>query len=120
MMSGQTAYQGAILLLLIIGFVLGATFISQHRPRQWRRLEAWDASGFVLVATAIYLRNIILVVTRWPGAAPHGWGDLAFGIGSLIAIDGLFLLRVISYRSFAQRDADRRQNPVPAPPSQTC
>lgn len=106
-MPGQTVYQAVILVLLIIGFVLGATFISQHRPRQWKRLEAWDASGFVLIATAIYLRNIILVVTRWPGSAPHGWADLSFGIGSLIVIDLLFLLRVISYRSFAQRDAQR-------------
>jgi thiamine transporter ThiT len=106
-MSGQTVYQAVILILLIIGFVLGATFISQHRPRQWKRLEAWDASGFVLIATAIYLRNIILAVTRWPGSAPHGWGDMVFGIGSLLIIDGLFLLRVISYRSFAQRNAQR-------------
>lgn len=107
MMGAQVWYQATILLLMIVGFVLGATFISQHRPRQWMRLAAWDASGFVLIATAIYLRNIILVVTRWPGAAPHGWGDTLFGIGSLLAIDALFLLRVISYRSFAQRDAER-------------
>lgn len=106
-MSTQLWYQAAVLLLLIVGFVLGATFISQHRPRQWRRLEAWDASGFVLIATAIYLRNIVLIVSRWPGSPPHGWGDAAFGIGSLLIIDALFLLRVVSYRSFAQRDAAR-------------
>lgn len=100
-------YQATVLILLIVGFVLGTTFISQHRPRQWKRLEAWDASGFVLIATAIYLRNIVLVVTRWPGAVPNGWADVVFGIGSLIVIDLLFLLRVISYRSFAQRDAQR-------------
>jgi hypothetical protein len=44
-------------------------------------------------------------VTRSPGTAPHGWGDTLFGIGSLLVIDGLFLLRVISYRSFTRRDA---------------
>ncbi len=113
---GQHWYQGAVLLLLIIGFILGATFISQHRPRQWKRLEAWDASGFVLIATAIYLRNIILIVSRWPGSPPHGWADAVFGIVSLVVIDGLFLLRVVSYRSFAQRDAQRiaegRQDPI--------
>ncbi len=106
-MSGQEAYQGVVLTLLIIGFVLCATFISQHRPRQWRRLAAWDASGFVLIATAIYLRNIILIFSRWPGSPPRGWGDAVFGIGSLVVIDALFLLRVVSYRSFAQRDAER-------------
>jgi hypothetical protein len=106
-MGAEVWYQATILILLIVGFVLGATFISQHRPRQWKRLEAWDASGFVIIATAIYLRNIVLVVTRWPGSAPHGWGDTLFGICSLLAIDSLFLLRVMSYRSFAQRDAER-------------
>lgn len=106
-MSGQTIYQGAILFLLIIGFILGATFISQHRPRQWRRIAAWDASGFVLVATAIYARNIVLVFTRWPGSPPRGLGDTIFAIGSLVVIDVLFALRVVSYRSFAQRDAER-------------
>lgn len=100
-------YQGAILLLLIVGFVLGASFISQHRPRQWRRLAAWDASGFVIVATAIYLRNIVLVVSRWPGSPPRGAADAVFGIVSLLLIDALFLLRVISYRSFVE--ADRRR-----------
>jgi hypothetical protein len=100
-------YQASILLLLIIGFVLGAAFISQHRPRQWRRLAAWDASGFVIVATLIYARNIVLVVSRWPGSPPHGVGDAAFAIGSLVLIDALFLLRVVSYRSFAQRDAQQ-------------
>ncbi len=115
-MGAQFWYQAAILLLLIVGFVLGAAFISQHRPRQWRRLEAWDASGFVLIATAIYLRNIILVVSRWPGSLPHGWADAVFGVGSLVVIDALFLLRVVSYRSFAQRDAQRirdgREDPI--------
>lgn len=115
-MNGQQVYQGSILILLIVGFILGATFISQHRPRQWRRLAAWDASGFVIIATAIYLRNIILVVSRWPGASPHGWADGAFGIGSLLVIDGLFLLRVVAFRSFAQRDAERiaegRDDPI--------
>jgi hypothetical protein len=115
-MGAQIWYQVTILLLLIVGFVLGAAFISQHRPRQWRRLEAWDASGFVLIATAIYLRNLVLVVSRWPGSPPHGWGDATFGVVSLLVIDGLFLLRVMSYRSFAQRDAARvaegREDPI--------
>lgn len=106
-MGAQLWYQSVILLLLIVGFILGASFISQHRPRQWKRMEAWDASGFVLIATAIYLRNIVLVVSRWPGSTPQGWMDAAFGIGSLLVIDALFLIRVMSYRSFAQRDAER-------------
>jgi phosphoglycerol transferase MdoB-like AlkP superfamily enzyme len=106
-MSAQMAYQGLVLLLLIVGFLLGASFIVQHRPRQWRRLAAWDASGFVLIATAIYARNIVLVVSRWPWAPTGGVGDAVFAVVSLIVIDALFVLRVVSYRSFAQRDQER-------------
>lgn len=104
----QVAYQTTILLLLIAGLVPAVAFIGQHRPRQWRRLPAWDASGFVIIAAAIYLRTIILVWLRWPGAPPNGFWDAVFAIGSLLAIDFLFILRIVSYRSFAQRDAEQR------------
>lgn len=100
-------YQATILLLLVGGLVPAAAFVGQHRPRQWRRLAAWDASGFVIVAAAIYLRNIILVITRWPGSPPRGAADAVFGIVSLLVIDSLFILRIVSYRSFAQRDKER-------------
>jgi Ca2+/H+ antiporter len=106
-MPGQIIYQTVVLILLIAGFLLGASFIIQHRPRQWRRLAAWDASGFVLIATAIYARNIVLVLARWPGSAQGGLGNAIFAVVSLVVIDALFLLRVVSYRSFAQRDAER-------------
>jgi hypothetical protein len=106
-MSGQVVYQGFVLFLLVVGFALGASFVAQHRPRQWRRLEAWDASGFVLIMTAIYLRSIVLVLSRWPGTPPESIGNAVFAIVSLVVIDALFVLRVVSYRSFAQRDAVR-------------
>lgn len=105
-MTALVAYQSLIALLLIGGLVPGLVFLSQHRPRQWKRLAAWDASGFVLVAVAIYLRSLILIVARWPGSPPHGWGDAVFAAGSLVIIDALFILRLVSYRSFVE--ADRR------------
>lgn len=103
-MPVQHVYQAGIALLLIGGLVPGLVFLSQHRPRQWRRLAAWDASGFVFVAVAIYLRSLILLVARWPGSPPHGWGDALFAVGSLAIIDALFILRLISYRSFVEAD----------------
>lgn len=106
----QTVYQGLILALLMIGFVPAVAFVSQHRPRQWRRMAAWDASGFVIVSAAIYLRNIILLITRWPGSPPRGVGDAVFAIVSLVIIDFLLILRIVSYRSFAQRDAEMQRD----------
>ncbi len=103
----QIWYQAAILLLLIAGFVPAAVFISQHRPKQWRRLAAWDASGWVILVALFYFRSIVLVVTRWPGSPPRGWFDGFFAVGLLVLIDVLLIVRVVSFRSFAQRDAER-------------
>lgn len=106
-MTVQYWYQATILFLLVAGFVPAVWFVSLHRPKQWKRLAAWDASGFVIVAAAIYFRNILLIWSRWPGSPPRGIGDAVFGIVSLLVIDSLFILRIISYRSFAQRDKER-------------
>ena len=115
-MTSQTVYQSLILLLLIAGIVPAIAFISQHRPRQWRRVAAWDASGWVILVALFYFRNIVLVVTRWPGSAPHGWFDAVFAVGLLILIDVLLIVRVMSYRSFAQREdqriAEGRTDPI--------
>jgi hypothetical protein len=106
-MNGQAWYSTVIVMLLIIGFMPAIAFISQHRPRQWRRMAAWDASGWVILVALWYFRSIVLVWTRWPGSPPKGLGDAAVSIGLLALLDFLLILRVISYRSFAQRDAER-------------
>src|ERR1051325_1858190 len=106
-MSSQHLYQPAILLLLVSGLAPPLAFISQHRPRQWRRVAAWDASGWVILVALFYFRSIVLVVTRWPGSPPRGWFDGIFAVGLLVLIDALLIVRVVSYRSFAQRDAER-------------
>ena len=107
MTPDQTLYQGAILGLLIVGLLPALVFVSQHRPKQWKRVAAWDASGWVIIAALWYLRSIVLILTRWPGSPPKGWGDAVFAIGMLIIIDSLLILRIVSYRSFAQRDQER-------------
>lgn len=106
-MSAQAWYSTGIVMLLIVGFVPAAAFISQHRPRQWRRMAAWDASGWVILVALWYFRSIVLVLARWPGSPPKGPWDAAVSIGLLALLDFLLILRVISYRSFAQRDAER-------------
>lgn len=107
-------YPATILLLLVVGLVPAVAFMSQHRPRQWRRWEAWDASGFVAITVAVYLRSIILTVSRWPSTSPHGWFNVAFGIGSLAFIDWLLILRIVKFRQFVQQDRQARVDPGPA------
>lgn len=100
-------YQGSILTLLVIGLITAVAFVGQHRPRQWRRVAAWDASGWVVLVALLYLRSTVLVVTRWPGSGPTGWLDGVFAIVTLVVIDTLLLIRVISYRSFRDSDTAR-------------
>lgn len=106
-MADLPVYPATILILLIVGLVPALVFISQHRPKQWRRLAAWDASGWVIIFAFLYIRSIVLLVARWPGAPPKGWLDVVFAVGFLVVIDMLLIFRVVSYRSFAQRDAER-------------
>ena len=106
-MDSTTLYQAAVLLLLVVGFVPAVVFISQHRPKQWRRMAAWDASGWVMLVALFYLRSIVIVVTRWPGTGPRNWFDAVFAIGTLVLFDVLLFVRVVSWRSFVQRDAER-------------
>ncbi|MER7167017.1 hypothetical protein ABT336_13245 [Micromonospora sp. NPDC000207] len=97
-------YQVAVLVLLIIGLVAALAFLSQHRPKQWRRLAAWDASGWVLLVALIFVRQIGLLVSRWPGPSSVGVWDAVFGLGLLVLIDVLLLVRLASYRSFVEQD----------------
>jgi hypothetical protein len=103
-MTDQVLYQSAILLLLVAGLVPALLFLMQHRPKQWRRLVAWDASGLVIVVALWYIRSIVIIMLRWPGSPPSSVGDAAWAIGMLVLIDVLLLVRLISYRKFVVAD----------------
>ncbi|WP_328344768.1 hypothetical protein [Micromonospora sp. NBC_00421] len=105
-MSAVT-YQVLVLVLLVVGLLSALAFLTAHRPRQWRRLAAWDASGWVLLVGLFYLRQIVLVVVRWPGASQRDVWDAVFGLGMLALIDALLLLRLVSYRAFVGRERRR-------------
>jgi hypothetical protein len=97
-------YQSLIVLLLVIGLVPALIFLGQHRPRQWKRLAAWDASGWVLVCTFFYVRSLVLLILRWPGTPPQGWPDAIVSVGLLVVADTFLIVRMISYRAFVEAD----------------
>ncbi|MFF0822420.1 hypothetical protein ACFYUR_18820 [Micromonospora haikouensis] len=101
-------YRVALLVLLIVGLVSALAFLSWHRPRRWRRLAAWDASGWVLLAALLYVRQIVLLVLRWPTTSHVDTVDAVFGLGSLAVIDALLILRVLSYKRFVEQDRAAR------------
>lgn len=96
-------YQATILGLLVVGLALSVRFLVAHRPRNWRRLAAWDASGWVVICAVWFLRSLILAWMRWPIRPPEGWVDGLTSVGLLGLVDVLLLVRVASYRSFREQ-----------------
>lgn len=111
-MSEVPLYQVGIMLLLVTGLVPALIFLAQHRPRQWRRAAAWDASGLIIVVALWYFRSIVLIALRWPGTPPHSLFDALFSIVMLAVIDALLIVRLISFRAFAGRDRDQENERV--------
>lgn len=103
----QTTYQIILLTLLVTGLLLSSAFLTQFRPRQWRRAASWDAVGWILIAWLWYVRGLAVTAARWPNTTvPDGWFDLTASIGLLVVINVLLALRVVSFMSF--RSADRK------------
>jgi predicted membrane metal-binding protein len=108
MTMNQTTYQVILIALLTIGLVLSSAFLTQFRPRQWRRPAMWDAVGWILIVWLWYVRGLTVVIARWPKTTvPNGWLDLTASLGLLIVIDVLLAIRVVSFLSF--RAADRKK-----------
>ncbi|MFB6392647.1 hypothetical protein [Polymorphospora lycopeni] len=110
-----TYYQAAVLVLLLIGLVAAGLFLGTHRPRRWRRLAAWDASAWVLIVFLFYLRQVILIILRWPGTATPGVSDAIVSIGFLVLLDAALILRIASYRGFVERAQALERSVEPGP-----
>lgn len=101
----KNIYQIALIGLLTLGLVLALTFLAQFRPKQWRRLAAWDAAGLIVVIALWYIRSLGVLAIRWPHITVPGFWDGIVSIGLLIIIDALLVLRVLNFRAFAHREA---------------
>lgn len=115
MIDGPT-YQVLVVLLLIGGLIPALFFLAQHRPSQWKRMAAWDASGLVMVVALWYVRSIILIILKWPGAPEQSLTDGITSLVLLTIIDVLLIIRLVSFRAFAEHDRDRQRERVGPPP----
>ena len=102
-MTGMT-YSLTIIALAAIGLAFSLQFLTTHRPRHWRRWQAFDASGWVLIVAIAYTRTLVLTISNWPGQN-HALGSAAIGIGLSALVDALVILRVVAYSKF--RNGDR-------------
>lgn len=106
-MSNPT-YSAVLMILLLAGLVPALAFLAQHRPRQWRRAAAWDASGLIIVVTLWYLRSIVLILLRWPGPLQNDLPDAIVSLVLLAIIDGLLILRLASFRAYVAGEVGGR------------
>lgn len=98
----QTVMTGTLWGLLLAGLAAACYFLVVHRPTNWLRWEAINASGWVIIVALFYLRSIVLLLLRgtvhW-----QGWGDSAASIGLLALVDLLLVARVASFLSYRRR-----------------
>lgn len=100
-------YSVVVVALIVLGLLAAGSFLVTHRPSRWLRLEAIDASGWVLLIVIFLARALILSVLRWPTPAPSDPGDTAVSVGLLVLVDVLLIVRVAAYRRFVRRDRHR-------------
>lgn len=77
---------------------LGAVaFLAIHRPRNWARAAAVNASGWVVVIALSFLRGVWLIVSHGAVAPPTSVLDGLISYGLLAAIDLLVWFRLITF-----------------------
>ena len=101
-------YSAVILFLAVTGLIFACQFILTHRPKHWRRWQALDASGWVIIVVIAYVRTVILVLWTWPGT-PHSIGSAAIGISLTVLVDLLMVLRVVAYARYRRLDKAVRE-----------
>lgn len=104
----------ALWALLCFGLACSLGFLVLHRPKNWLRPEAFNASGWVVISALWYVRSIILLVVRG-GPRPYtSWVDALVSLGMLAAVDVLLALRLLSWWRYtrhhpAEQDAEGRR-----------
>lgn len=116
-----TFYNISLVALLVLGLVAAAAFLGTHRPKNWRRLAAVDASGWVVIFALLMVRSLLSLAQRWPPRPPESWTQAGISIGLLALVDALLIIRILSYRAFVARTHEgqhrRDGGKSPAPPS---
>jgi hypothetical protein len=89
--------------LVALGLASGIGFLVTHRPKQWRSVASLDATGWVLIATLLFLRSAIQLGITFPGGH-HSFASALAGIVSCLVVDVLLVLRLVAFRRFVKGD----------------
>lgn len=97
----------AYLVLYGLGFLVAGSFLVGYRPRQWATAAAWNATGWILITLVTFARSLLLITLHGGVRAPQGWADAWISVGSLVAVDALLLVRVVSFLRYRRRNTAR-------------
>jgi len=102
-MSRVIVMQGLWWLMVVVGLVASGTFLAAHRPRNWFRGASFNASGWVIIIFALYLRSALIGATTGniPGFTTKP--EIAFSLIMGIAIDILLVWRVVSFLQYRKK-----------------
>jgi hypothetical protein len=87
-------------LVLLAGLATSALFLFLHRPRNWFRPAALNATGWVLVIFLLYLRSVIMMVINDYDPKVVTFHDTWIQLVMCLAIDALLIFRVWTFLKY--------------------
>lgn len=93
----------ALVVLYAVGTLAALGFLAVYRPREWRRVEALNAAGWILVVPVVFARALILIGLHGGVRPSDGLADAVVSIGSLVIVDALVVLRTVSFWRYRRR-----------------
>jgi hypothetical protein len=101
-------YISLLAVLQAIGCIASIWFLLEHRPRQWRRIEAIDAAGFPLIVALVFTRGLVLTILNWhPVSRPVP--NAVFSVAMLALVDVMLIVKLLNFRRFIRRDRECRE-----------
>ena len=93
----------ALVVLYAVGTLAALGFLAVYRPREWRRVEALNAAGWILVVPVVFARSLVLIGLHGGARPPDGLADAVVSLGSLALVDALVVLRTVSFWRYRRR-----------------
>lgn len=92
--------------MLLTGLFLSGAFLVLHRPKNWFRSRAVNATGWVIMIFVLFLRAIVVVILKqnFVPQFNNPW-EIVFSLGLGFFVDFLLAIRIKSFLNFRRDPA---------------
>lgn len=104
----QAMLQGIWWAVVIVGLLASGTFLTIHRPSNWFRTRAFNATGWVIIIFCLYLRSAIIVLVTGTTPTYRTFWEITFSLVFGTAIDILLIVRVVSFLRYVRGQGTRK------------